>query len=88
MLLAENKLRKVKWTTEIFVLSNISTMCTEMTKTYDIIIGLPQLLDMCKVEKTQLNDRVATGGGGGRGLCSTNCCSTNDRNFILYNQYK
>ena len=37
-------------------------MCTEMTKTYDIMIGLPQLLCMCKAEKTQLNDRFATGG--------------------------
>ena len=34
-------------------------MCTEMTKTYDIIIGLRQLLYMCKAEKTQLKDRVA-----------------------------
>ena len=34
-------------------------MCTEMTKTYDIMIGLRQLLCMCKAEKTQLNDRVA-----------------------------
>ena len=37
-------------------------MCTEMTKTYDIMIGLRQLLYMCKAEKTQLNDRIATGG--------------------------
>ena len=37
-------------------------MCTEMIKTYDIIIGLRQLLCMCKAEKTQLNDRVAIGG--------------------------
>ena len=37
-------------------------MCTEMTKTYDIMIGLRQLLYMCKAEKTQLNDRVAIGG--------------------------
>ena len=37
-------------------------MCTEMTKTYDIMIGLRQLLCMCKAEKTQLNDRVAIGG--------------------------
>ena len=37
-------------------------MCTEMTKTYDILIGLRPLLYMCKAEKTQLNDRVATGG--------------------------
>ena len=52
-------LGKVKLTTEIFVLRNISAMCTEMTKTYDIMIGLWQLLYMCKTEKTQLNDRVA-----------------------------
>ena len=51
---------KVKWTTEIFVFCNISAMCTEMTKTYDITIGLRQLLYMYKTEKTQLNDRVAT----------------------------
>ena len=55
-------LGKVKWTTEIFVLCNISAMFTEMTKTYDIMIGLRQLLYMCKAEKTQLNDRVAIGG--------------------------
>ena len=30
--------------------------------TYDIMIGLQQLLYMCKAEKTHLNDRVATGG--------------------------
>ena len=39
-------------------------MCKEMTKSYDIMIGLRQLLCMCKSEKTQLNDRVAI-----RGLC-------------------
>ena len=55
-------LGKVKWTTVIFVLYNISAMCTEMTKSYDIMIGLQQLLRMCKAEKTQLNDRVAIGG--------------------------
>ena len=55
-------LGKVKRTTEIFVFANISAMCTEMTKTYDIMIGLWQLLCMCKAEKTQLNDRVAIGG--------------------------
>ena len=54
-------LGKVKWTTLIFVLCNISAMCTEMTKTYDIMIGLRQLLCMCKAEKTQLNDRVELG---------------------------
>ena len=36
-------------------------MCTEMTKTYDIMIGLRQLLCMRKAEKTQLNDRVTIG---------------------------
>ena len=55
-------LGKVKWTTEIFVLCNTSATCTEMTKTNDIMIGLRQLLYMCKAEKTQLNDRVAIGG--------------------------
>ena len=61
-LLAENKLGKVKLTTLIFVICNISAMCTEMTKTYDIMICLRQLLCMCKAEKTQLNDRVAIWG--------------------------
>ena len=37
-------------------------MCTEMTKTYDIMIGLRQLLCISKAEKTQLNDWVAIGG--------------------------
>ena len=55
-------LGKVTWTTVIFVLYNILAMCTEMTKTYDIMIGLRQLLCMCKAEKTQLNDRVTVGG--------------------------
>ena len=75
-------LGKVLWTTEIFVLCNIAAMCTEMTKTYDIMIGLRQLLYMCKTEKTQLNDRVATGGWF---LCSTYYCrqSTKDRNLNL-----
>ena len=61
-LFAENMLGKVKSTTVIFVLCNISAMCTEMTKTYDIMIGLRQLLCMCKTEKTQLNDRIPIGG--------------------------
>ena len=61
MLLAENMLGKVKWTTEIFVLCNILAMCTKMTKTNDIMIDLRQLLCMCKAEKTQFNDRVAIG---------------------------
>ena len=51
---------KVKWTTVIFVFCNILAMCTEMTKTSDIMIGLRQLLCMCKAEKTLLNDRVTT----------------------------
>ena len=54
-------LGKVKWTTVIFVLCDISAMYTEMTKTYDIMIDLRQLLCMCKAEKTQLNVRMATG---------------------------
>ena len=58
-LLAVNMLGKMKWTTVIFVLCNISAMCTEMTKTYDIMIGLRQLLCISKTEKTQLNDRVS-----------------------------
>ena len=37
-------------------------MCTEMTKTYDIMIGLRQLLCISKAGKTQLNDKVAIGG--------------------------
>ena len=37
-------------------------MCTEMTKTYDDMIGLRQLLYICKVEKTYLNDKVVIGG--------------------------
>ena len=61
-LLTENMLGKVKWTTEIFVLSNISAMCTEMTKTYDTMIGLRQRLYICKAEKTQLNVRLQLGG--------------------------
>ena len=54
-------LGKVKRTTVIFVLCKMPAMCTEMTKTYDTMIGLWQLLCMCKAEKTQLNDRVAIG---------------------------
>ena len=71
----------MKWITEIFVLSNISAVCTEMTKTYDILIGLRQLLYMCKAEKAPLNDRVAIGGV----LFSTNCCrqSTKDGNLTF-----
>ena len=36
-------------------------MCTEMTITHDIMIGLRQLLCISKADKTQLNDRVAVG---------------------------
>ena len=43
-LLAENMLEKVKWTTGVFVLCNISAMCAELTKTYIIMIDLRQLL--------------------------------------------
>ena len=39
-------------------------MCTEMTETSDIMIGLRQLLCMCIAKKTQLNDRVTI-----RGFC-------------------
>ena len=37
-------------------------MCTEMTKTSDIMMDLRQRLYMCKAETTQFNDRVAIGG--------------------------
>ena len=37
-------------------------MCTELTKTYDDMIGLRQLLYICKAEKTYFNDKVVTGG--------------------------
>ena len=36
-------------------------MCTEMTKTYADMIGLWQLLYICKAEKTHLNDKFVTG---------------------------
>ena len=55
-------LGKVKWTTVIFFLCNILAVCIEMTKTYGIMIGLRQILCVCKAEKTQLNDKVAIGG--------------------------
>ena len=55
-------LGKVKLTIAIFVLSDISVVCTEMMKTNDIMIGSRQLLYMYKAEKTQLNDSVAIGG--------------------------
>ena len=65
-------------------------MCTGMTKTYDIMVGLRQLLCMCKAEKIQLNDRVTIGG-----FCVQRTVaekSTKDRNLkfdlnMLYNQY-
>ena len=56
-------LGNVKRTTVIFVLCNISAKCTEMTKTYDIMVGLRQLLCMCKAEKTQMIG-LQWGGGG------------------------
>ena len=61
-LLAENMLGEVKWTAVIFFHCNISAMCTEMTKTYNIMIGLRQILCMYKAKKTQFNDRVVVGG--------------------------
>ena len=39
-------------------------MCTKITKTYDDMIGLRQLLYIFKSEKTHLNDKVVI-----RGLC-------------------
>ena len=36
-------------------------MCIEMTKTFDDMLGLRQLLYMRKAEKPHLNDRVAIG---------------------------
>ena len=39
-------------------------MCTEMTKTYDDMIGLWQRLYICKAETTHLNDKAVI-----RGLC-------------------
>ena len=37
-------------------------MCTEMTNIHDVMIGLRQLLYICKTEKTHLNDKFVTGG--------------------------
>ena len=37
-------------------------MCREMTNIYDDMIGLWQLLYICKAEKTHLNDKVVNGG--------------------------
>ena len=48
---------------EIF-LRNILAMYMEITKAYDDMIGLRQLLYMCKAEKPHLNDRVEM-----KGLC-------------------
>ena len=36
-------------------------MCTEMMKTYDDMIGLRQLLYICKSEMTHLNDKIVIG---------------------------
>ena len=36
-------------------------MCTEMANIHDDIIGLWQLLYICKAEKTHLNDKVVLG---------------------------
>ena len=95
-LLAENMLRKMKLTTVIFVLCNISAMCTDMTKTYDIMIGLRQLLCMCKAEETELNDRVAVGVSVFNELLQTKYKKNRNLKFalferqlnMLYNQYK
>ena len=54
-------------------------MCTEMTKTYDDILGLCQLLYICEAEQDALkwqgwNWLVGAGGGGGGvevGMCLT-----------------
>ena len=37
-------------------------MWTEMTNIHDDMIGLWQLLYICKAEKTHLNDKVVIGG--------------------------
>ena len=70
-------------------------MCTEMTKTYDIMIGLRQLLCMCKAEKTQLNDRVAIVGFCVQQTVADKVLKTETLTFalferqlnMLYNQY-
>ena len=41
---------------------NISVICTEMTNIHDDMIGLWQLLYICKAEKTHLNHKVVLGG--------------------------
>ena len=66
-----------------------------MTKTYDIMIGLRQLLGMCKAEKIEVNDRLQLGVSVFNEYCRQ---STKDRNLkfalferqlnMLYNQYK
>ena len=37
-------------------------MCTEMMNFHDDMIGLRQLLYICKAEKTHLNDKIVIGG--------------------------
>ena len=50
-----------------------------MTNIHADMIGLCQLLYICKAEKTHLNDKVVLGGV----VCLTNCCrqTTKDRGF-------
>ena len=43
---------------EIYSLCNSLAMCMDITETYDDMTGLQLLLNMCKVEKTRLGDRV------------------------------
>ena len=95
-LLAESMLGKMKWTTVIFVILYISAMCTDKSKTYDIMIGLRQLQCMCKAEK----DTIKWQSCNWWFLCWTDCCSQSKKyrklNFALferqlimvYNQYK
>ena len=49
-----------------------------MTKTFDDMIGLRQLLYICKAEKTYLNDKFVIGF-----MCLTNFCrqTTKDKSF-------
>ena len=53
---------KVKWSIELFVLCNITAMCTAITKTYDDMVGLWPLLYILNAGKTHLNDKVEIGG--------------------------
>ena len=50
----------------------ISAMCTEMTNIHDDMIGLSQLLYICKAEKTHLNDKIVLGGYVFNELLQTN----------------